>query len=67
MQHNYLNDEEAEERFEKRNKTLNYFSIMVNKRIKEKEGEVEEVEEKVKSGKKKGPLVRVKSKVSVSD
>lgn len=37
VKYNYLNDEEAEERFEKRNKTLNYFSIMVSKRIKEKE------------------------------
>ena len=59
VQYNYLNDEEAEERFEKRNKTLNYFSIMVSKRIREKEGkETEEAEEKNKSGKKKGNLVR---------
>lgn len=58
VQYNYLNDEEAEERFEKRNKTLNYFSIMVSKRIREKEGkEVEEAEEKSKLGKKKGNLV----------
>ena len=38
VKYNYLNDEEAEERFEKRNKTLNYFSIMVSKRIKESDG-----------------------------
>ncbi|XP_003384721.1 PREDICTED: general transcription factor IIF subunit 1-like [Amphimedon queenslandica] len=36
VKYNYLNDEEAEERFEKRHKTLNYFSIMMSKRIKEK-------------------------------
>lgn len=49
VKYNYLNDEEAEEKFEKRNKTLNYFSIMVSKRIKEKEeGSEEVVEEKTK-------------------
>ncbi len=42
VKYNYLNDEEAEERFEKRNKTLNYFSIMVSKRIKESAGGVDE-------------------------
>ena len=36
VKYNFLNDEEAEERFEKRHKTLNYFSIMMSKRIKEK-------------------------------
>ena len=49
VKYNYLNDEEAEERFEKRNKTLNYFSIMVSKRIRESEGVVEE--EEVEKGK----------------
>ena len=42
VKYNYLKDEEAEARFEKRNKTLNYFSIMVSKRIKESEGGAEE-------------------------
>ena len=60
VQYSYLNDDEAEERFEKRNNTLNYFSIMVSKRIREKEGkESAEPEEKTKSGKKKGNLVRL--------
>lgn len=60
MKYKYLNDDEAEERFEKRNKTLNYFSIMVSKRIKDQDGEEAEVEEKSKSGrKKKTTVVRV--------
>ena len=43
IKYNYLKDDEAEERFEKRHKTLNYFSIMVSKRIKEKEGDNDEM------------------------
>ncbi len=42
VKYNYLNEEEAEERFERRNKTLNYFSIMLSKKIKEGEGEGDE-------------------------
>lgn len=38
MKYNYL-DDEAEERFERRDKTLNYFSIMLSKRLKGEEGE----------------------------
>ena len=41
MKYKYLNDEEAEAQFERRNKTLNFFSVMVNKRIKDKEGEMD--------------------------
>lgn len=37
-----MNEEEAEAQFEKRNKTLNYFSVMVSKRLRDQEGEVEE-------------------------
>jgi transcription initiation factor TFIIF subunit alpha len=42
VKYNFLNDEEAEERFEKRHKTLNYFTIMVNKRIKDQDEHAEE-------------------------
>ena len=41
IKYKHLNDEEAEAQFERRNKTLNYFSVMVNKRIKDKEGEAD--------------------------
>ncbi len=34
VKYNYLDADEAEERFEKRNKTLNYFSIMLSKKLK---------------------------------
>ena len=56
--HTLLELQEAEEQFTKRDKTLNYFSIMVNKRLKkDAEGEdaVEDGEEskgKTKKGKK---------------
>ena len=40
VKYNYLKEEEAEERFERRNKTLNYFSIMLSKKLKDgEEGE----------------------------
>ena len=41
MKYNYLDADEAEERFERRDKTLNYFSIMLSKRLKgqQEEGE----------------------------
>ena len=42
MKYNYLNAEEAEERFERRNKTLNLFSIMLSKKLRGVEGEEEE-------------------------
>lgn len=41
VKYKYLNDEEAEAQFERRNKTLNFFSVMVSKRIREKEGELD--------------------------
>ena len=41
MKYNYLNEEEAEERFERRNKTLNYFSVMLSKKLKGQEDEEE--------------------------
>ena len=37
MKYNFLDADEAEERFEQRNKTLNYFSIMLSKRMKQSE------------------------------
>ena len=42
MKYNYLNEDEAEERFKRRNKTLNQFSIMMSKKLKNQEGEEEE-------------------------
>ena len=41
VKYNYLDADEAEERFERRDKTLNYFSIMLSKRLKgqQEEGE----------------------------
>ena len=42
VKYNFLDADEAEERFEQRNKTLNYFSIMLSKKLKDsEEGEVE--------------------------
>lgn len=37
VKYNFLDADEAEERFEKRNKTLNYFSIMLGKKLKDSE------------------------------
>ena len=46
VKYNYLDADEAEERFERRDKTLNYFSIMLSKKLKgqqeEREGPGEE-------------------------
>ena len=39
VKYNYLDADEAEERFERRNKTLNYFSIMLSKKMKDQEEE----------------------------
>jgi transcription initiation factor TFIIF subunit alpha len=49
----YLNSEEAEEEFDRRDKTLNYFSIMLKKRIKKDEEGAADGEEKETSKKKK--------------
>lgn len=51
MKYNYLNADEAEERFERRNKTLNYFSIMLSKKMKD---QGEEGEEGKVAGEEKG-------------
>ena len=37
VKYNFLDADEAEERFEQRNKTLNYFSIMLSKKLKDSE------------------------------
>ena len=59
MKYNFLDADEAEEKFERRDKTLNYFSIMLSKRLKgqqeEGEGQGEEgagLEEGLGSSKK---------------
>ncbi|XP_070535833.1 general transcription factor IIF subunit 1-like [Ptychodera flava] len=52
-----LNAEEAEEEFGRRDKVLNYFSIMVKKRLKDEEGE--EGEEAVKETKKKSQSLTI--------
>lgn len=59
VQYKYLNSEEAEEEFLKRDKTMNMFSIMVRKRIKKEEDNPEEqdAEEKKTSKKKDKSLI----------
>lgn len=39
VKYNYLKADEAEERFERRNKTLNLFSVMLSKKLRDQEGE----------------------------
>ncbi|KAF7240184.1 General transcription factor IIF subunit 1 [Varanus komodoensis] len=55
--HRTLTAEEAEEEWERRNKVLNHFSIMQQRRLKD-HGEEEE-EEKEKKGKKKGSDLKI--------
>ncbi|KAH0628749.1 hypothetical protein JD844_010230 [Phrynosoma platyrhinos] len=55
--HRTLTAEEAEEEWERRNKVLNHFSIMQQRRLKD-QGEEEE-EEKEKKGKKKGSDLKI--------
>ena len=66
MKYNFLNEEEAEARFEKRHKTLNLFSVMLSKKLKSKQegeeeedlpGEAGEGKEKSKGRAKKDKLV----------
>lgn len=58
IRYKYLNSDEAEEEFTRRDKTLNYFSIMVRKRCRNDEDPDQSVDDgenvKVKSSKKKG-------------
>ncbi|XP_069051747.1 general transcription factor IIF subunit 1 [Lepisosteus oculatus] len=52
--HRTLTAEEAEEEWSRRNKVVNHFSIMLQRRLKEQEGEDgEEEEDREKGGKKK--------------
>ena len=62
VKYNYLNEEEAEAQFEKRNKTFNYFSVMVSKRLKDQDGEGEDKTGLLEEGRKKG-----KKKTKASD
>ena len=39
VKYDYLNAEEAEKKFEQRHKTLNYFSVMLSRKLREEEGE----------------------------
>ncbi|CAH0772597.1 unnamed protein product [Bemisia tabaci] len=49
-----LSVEEAEQEFGRRNKVINYFSLMLRKRLRnEEDGDLEEEEEKKKTGKSK--------------
>ncbi|XP_078285734.1 general transcription factor IIF subunit 1 [Rhinoraja longicauda] len=61
--HKTLTAEEAEEEWGRRNKVVNHFSIMLQKRLKDQDRhDVEEEEEKVKKGKdkkKKGSDLRI--------
>ena len=38
VKYDYLNADEAEKRFEQRHKTLNYFSVMLSRKLREEEG-----------------------------
>ncbi|KAK7100494.1 general transcription factor IIF subunit 1-like [Littorina saxatilis] len=51
IRYKYLNAEEAEEEFSRRDKTLNYFNIMLKKRVKneDKDTELDEEEKAAKS------------------
>ena len=57
MKYDYLNADEAEKRFEQRHKTLNYFSVMLSRKLREEDdGEGGEGGgEGGGGGKKKGP------------
>ena len=37
VKYDYLNADEAEKRFEQRHKTLNYFSVMLSRKLREEE------------------------------
>ncbi|GFN77057.1 general transcription factor iif subunit 1 [Plakobranchus ocellatus] len=54
VKYKYLNSDEAEEEFSRRHNTLNYFSIMVKKRLKKEEDIVDDDEEGTKGPKKPG-------------
>lgn len=56
--HRTLTAEEAEEEWERRNKVLNHFSIMQQRRLKD-QGQDEEEEEKEKRGRKKPSELRI--------
>nr|KAG5688341.1 hypothetical protein BaRGS_027883 [Batillaria attramentaria] len=53
IRYKYLNSEEAEEEFSRRDKTLNYFNIMVKKRMQSEDKAVEGEEVEKTKGKKK--------------
>ncbi|KAH9515363.1 General transcription factor IIF subunit 1 [Bulinus truncatus] len=53
VRYKYLNSEEAEEEYSRRDKTLNYFSIMVKKRLKKEDEILDDDEGETKGGKKK--------------
>lgn len=63
VSYKYLNSEEAEEEFTRRDKTLNKFSIMVRKRIKNEgeEGEANDVADGESKSKSKGAKKKDKS------
>ncbi|XP_052255793.1 general transcription factor IIF subunit 1-like isoform X2 [Dreissena polymorpha] len=57
VKYKYLNSEEAEEEFSRRDKTMNLFSIMVRKRIKNEEETEEKPEDKKDKKKDKKSLI----------
>ncbi|XP_028906366.1 general transcription factor IIF subunit 1 [Ornithorhynchus anatinus] len=57
--HRTLTAEEAEEEWERRNKVLNHFSIMQQRRLKDQDDEEEEEEDKEKKGRKKPSELRI--------
>lgn len=56
-----LSAEEAEQEFGRRNKAMNYFSLMLRKRLRNEEGDLEDVEDgkPKKTGAKKGKELKI--------
>ncbi|XP_012947013.1 general transcription factor IIF subunit 1 [Aplysia californica] len=54
VRYKYLNSEEAEEEYSKRDRTLNYFSIMLKKRYRKEEDNVDDDGDEKKKGGKGG-------------
>ena len=62
VKYNFLDADEAEQKFEERNKTLNYFSIMVSKKLKNSEEGEEGVGGAGVGGDKKEKVAKEKAK-----
>ncbi|XP_076440492.1 general transcription factor IIF subunit 1-like isoform X3 [Babylonia areolata] len=61
IRYKYLNSDEAEEEFSRRDKTLNYFNIMLKKRVKNEDRDTE-LDEEEKTAKSKASKSKKKNK-----